>query len=77
MPVAEDNGVWIGVERWHVPTVIRQIAQVVRQIMDGAEISIAHPLGVGAIIAIIIGVLLLLILLAIPLIILFSNSGFG
>ncbi len=67
VPVQVDGWDWAGVERWKVDDLLRQTAHAVKQIAAGEMVKVLRPLGAGTIIAIVIGVFLLLILLAIPL----------
>lgn len=67
---------WAGVDRWNVEAIIQQTVRAVNQILEGEEVKPARPLGAGAIIGIIIGVPVLLILLAIPVLYFFSMRGF-
>lgn len=55
---------WAGVGRWDAEALARQTVSAVKQIAAGEEVKPARPLGAGAIIAIIIGALFLLPLLA-------------
>ena len=61
-------------DRWDAEALVRQTVSAVKQIATGEEVKPARPLGAGAIIAIIIDVLFLLILLAIPLLQFFADQ---
>jgi hypothetical protein len=64
---------WAGVDHWKDETLVQQTVQAVKQWVDGEEIKAVRPLGIGAIIGIIVGVLILLILVAVPLLIYFGG----
>jgi hypothetical protein len=64
---------WAGVDHWNEETLVQQTVQAVRQWVDGDEIKAVRPMGIGSIIGIIVGVLILLILVAIPLLIYFGG----
>jgi len=51
---------WAGVDRWNAEDLARQTTHAVQQIIQGEEVKPSRPLGVGAIIAIIILVLFVL-----------------
>ncbi len=72
VPVRVEGWEWAGVERWSVEALIRQTVHAVKQIAAGEEVKPARPLGAGTIIGIIIGVLILLVLLAIPILFFFA-----
>ncbi|MEW5941117.1 MAG: DUF3842 family protein, partial [Chloroflexota bacterium] len=59
---------WAGVDRWGPDAIVEQTVRAVKQVLAGEEVKAHHPMSVGSIIGIVIGVLFLLILLAIPLI---------
>lgn len=65
---------WAGVDRWDAEALVQQTVRAVKQIAAGEEVKPARPLGAGAIIAIVIGVLFLLLLLAIPLLRFFADQ---
>ena len=67
VPTRSRDWEWVGVDRWDTETLVRQTVRAVKQIAAGEEVRPVRPLGVGAIIGIIVGVLFLLILLAGPL----------
>ena len=73
-PTRTEGWDWAGVARWDAEALVRQTVCAVKQIAAGEEVKPARPLGAGAIIAIIIGVLFLLILLAIPLVRFFADQ---
>ena len=64
---------WAGVESWKADDLLRQTVHAIKQIAAGEMVKVLRPLGVGTIIAIIIGVFFLLVLLAIPLLEYFMN----
>jgi hypothetical protein len=76
IPVRTEGWEWVGVDRWSTEALIRQTVDAVRQIAAGEEVKPRRPLGVGAIIAIVIGVFFLLILLAIPIVSFFAQGLF-
>jgi len=65
---------WAGVDRWDAQALVQQTVRAVKQIAAGEKVKPARPLGAGAIIAIIIGVLFLLLLVTIPLLEFFANQ---
>ncbi|MFQ5595502.1 MAG: DUF5671 domain-containing protein [Anaerolineae bacterium] len=73
VPVRIEGWEWAGVDRWNAEAIVRQTVRAVEQIVEGEEVKPARPLGIGATIAIIISVLFLLILLATPVLIFFSQ----
>jgi hypothetical protein len=64
---------WAGVESPNAESALLQTARAVKQFIEGEEIKPQRPMSVGGIIGMIIGVLLLLILLAIPVLVYFSE----
>jgi len=56
-----------GVDLWNAEELVQQTVRAVRQWAGGEEIKAVRPMGIGGIIGTAIGVLLLLILLAVPL----------
>jgi hypothetical protein len=73
-PIWAEGWDWAGVDRWDAEALVRQTVSAVKQIAAGEEVKPARPLGAGAIIAIIIGGLFLLILLTIPLLRFFADQ---
>jgi hypothetical protein len=73
-PTRAEGWDWAGVDRWDAEALVQQTVSAVKQIATEEEVKPARPLGAGAIIAIIIGVLFLLILLAIPLLQFFADQ---
>lgn len=67
VPTEVEGWEWAGVERWKTEEIVRQTVRAVKQIAWGEEIRPARRIGVGGIIAIILGVLFLLVMLAFPL----------
>lgn len=63
---------WAGVERWNTEALVEQTVKAIEQIAAGEAVKPSRPMGVGAIILIIIGVIILLSLLAIPLLSFFA-----
>jgi hypothetical protein len=76
VPVRTEGWEWVGVDRWSTEALIRQTVEAVKQIAAGEEVRPSRPLGIGAIIGIVIGVFFLLILLAIPVISFFARGVF-
>jgi hypothetical protein len=60
VPVQTKGWNWAGVENWNAEALVRQTVHAVEQIVAGEEVKPARPLGIGAIIGIVIGVLFLL-----------------
>jgi hypothetical protein len=60
---------WAGIDRTDTEAIVRQSVDGVKQILAGEMVKPSRPLGIGAIIGIIVAVLLLLGLLSIPLIV--------
>jgi len=73
-PTRTEGWDWAGVDRWDAEALVRQTVRAVKHIAAGEEVKPARPLGAGTIMAIIIGVLFLLILLAIPLLQFFADQ---
>jgi hypothetical protein len=67
-PTWEKKWAWAGVERWKPELLVRQIISSTNQIIEGESVRLERPMSIGAIIAIVIGALIALGLLAIPLI---------
>jgi len=59
---------WAGVDAMDTESALMQTARAVKQFMEGEEIKPQRPMSAGSIIGMIVGILLLLILLAIPII---------
>lgn len=76
VPTRANGWEWAGVDRWNADAIVRQTVRAVKQIVEDEEVKPARPLGAGAIIGIIVGVLFLLILLAIPVLYFFILRGF-
>lgn len=72
-PVWAEGWEWAGVDRWNSEALVRQTVQAVKQLAGGEEVKAVRPLGVGAIVGIIIGVIVMLNLLAIPVMYFFGN----
>ena len=65
VPVRAAGWEWVGVDPGSAEALVRQTVRAVKQWVEGEEIRAARPLGAGAIVGIVVGVLFLLILLAI------------
>jgi len=72
VPFRSEGWDWAGVDRWDSEAIIKQTVRAVKQVLAGEGVKTHRPMGAGAIIAIIVGVILLLIMLAIPLLEYFS-----
>jgi hypothetical protein len=75
-PTRADGWEWAGVDRWSAEAIARHTVRAVKQITEGDDVKVERPLSAGAIIGIIFGVLILLILLAIPVLLFFTYGGF-
>ncbi len=73
IPIHAQGWDWAGVDRRDTNAIVMQTVHAVKQVLAGEEVRSHRPLGVGAIIAIVAGVVLLLILLGGPLISLFAD----
>ena len=62
VPTREEGWEWAGVDRWDSEALVRHTMLAIKQIAAGEQVKAARPLGVGAIIAIVAGVLFLLII---------------
>lgn len=76
VPTRADSWEWAGVDRWSAEAIVRHTVRAVKQITEGGDVKVERPLSAGAIIGIIFGVLILLILLAIPVLLFFTYGGF-
>jgi len=74
VPTRAEGWDWAGVDRWDAEALVQQTVRAVKLIAAGEKVKPARPLGAGAIIAIIIGVLFLLLLVTIPLLEFFANQ---
>lgn len=74
VPTPVEGWEWAGVDRWSSEALVRQTVHAVKQIVTGEEVKAVRPLSAGAIIGIIVGVFILLILLAIPVIYFFARG---
>lgn len=63
IPTPSEGWNWAGVDQWNTEAFVRQTVNAVKQILEGEEVKPTKPLGIGAIVGIIIGVLFLLIFL--------------
>ncbi|HOF87218.1 MAG TPA: DUF3842 family protein, partial [Armatimonadota bacterium] len=66
VPLPAPAYAWVGLARWDLELILRQLAQAARAVRDGRPISYTYPMSGCAVIGIIIAILLLLLLLAIP-----------
>jgi hypothetical protein len=67
VPTEVEGWEWAGVERWKTEEIVQQTVRAVTQIAWGDEIRPTRRIGVGGVIAIIIGILFLLVMLVFPL----------
>jgi hypothetical protein len=74
IPAQMNGWDWAGVDRWNTETLAQQTVRAVKQWLDGEDIKVVRPMGIGGIIGTILGVLLLLILLGIPVLIYFARG---
>jgi len=72
LPARAEGWDWAGVEHWKEEWLVRQTIRAVGQVLEGEDIKPVKPLGIGAIIGIIIAAIIILSLLSIPLIYLFA-----
>lgn len=63
VPMADPKWAWAGVRPQSLDTFARQAVRGVKQAIEGEEISPARDLGVGAIVAVIIGIFVVLVIL--------------
>ena len=73
-PEHVENWDLAGVDSWNTDGLLQQTVRAVKQWAGGEEIKAVRPMGVGGIIGTAIGVLILLLLLAIPLVSYFVNG---
>jgi hypothetical protein len=66
-PLPTEGWDWAGVDRWDFEAMVRQTVRGVKQVLAGEEVKTQRPMGAGGVIGIILGILVLMILLAIPL----------
>jgi len=74
VPVHVEGWDLAGVDRWHEEGLIQQTVRAVKQWVDGEEVKAIRPMTIGGIIGTVVGVLILLILLAVPVLIYFSGG---
>ena len=72
VPTQTEGWDWAGVDNRNFEALVQQTVHAFRQIVEGEEVKAAKPLGFGASVGIFLGILLLLILIAIPLIYFFA-----
>lgn len=75
IPARVNGWDWAGVDLWNTEELVQQTARAVRQWAGGEEIKAVRPMTIGGIIGAVVGVLILLILLAIP-VLAFFYGGF-
>jgi hypothetical protein len=68
IPLQAEGWEWAGMEPGKRDLLMRQTIRAVKQVLEGEEVKPAKPLGIGAILGIIIAAIVILLLLAIPLI---------
>jgi hypothetical protein len=69
VPLPAPAYAWVGLERWNLGLILRQLTQSVRAALDGKPISYTRPLSADAIIGFVIGILLLPLLLVLAVIV--------
>jgi hypothetical protein len=74
VPIQTEGWEWAGVDRWGTDALVHQTVRAVKQLAEGEAVSAIRPMSAGAIIGIVVGVLVLLILLAIPVLLYFSGG---
>jgi hypothetical protein len=72
-PTRSEGWEWAGVEQWNTDFFVRQTVNSVKQIIENKGVKPVRPLGVGAIIGIVIGVIILLLMLGTPIFALFGG----
>jgi len=72
LPTRSERWEWVGVEKWDSEYFVRHTINAVKQFLKGEDVKLIKPLGAGAILGIIIGIIFLLILLSIPVTYLFG-----
>jgi hypothetical protein len=72
VPIPAEGWDWAGVDNRNTEALVQQTVHAFRQIAEGVEVKAAKPLGFGASVGIFLGIFLLLVLIAIPLIYFFS-----
>ena len=60
IPTRVEGYEWAGVDRWKHKAIIRQVVSAALQILRGEQVKPVRPLGVGAIVGIVVGGLILL-----------------
>jgi hypothetical protein len=68
IPTREKLWSWAGVDLWDQAALVRQTTHAIKQILEGNQVQAHRPMGVGAIIGIVLGVLFLLLFVVAPLI---------
>jgi hypothetical protein len=63
VPTRSKGWEWAGVDQWNTDFYVRQTVNAVKQIIENKCVKPIRPLGVGAIIGIVIGAIFLLLLL--------------
>lgn len=66
VPTCQEGWEWAGVERWSAEELVDQTVHAVMQIAEGEEVEPERPLSAGAMIALAVGGIVLLILFLIP-----------
>jgi len=66
LPTRLEGWEWSGVDEWKGSYFARQTANSIKQIIEHKTVKPMKPLGTGAIIGIVIGVIFLLLLIGIP-----------
>ncbi|MBN1889317.1 MAG: DUF3842 family protein [Thermoflexales bacterium] len=63
VPVHTEGWEWAALDRWNTDALVRQTVHAVKQIVVGEEVKPLRPLGAGAVVGIIVGVLVVLFFL--------------
>ena len=74
IPVPMSGWDWAGVDAWNTEELMQQTVRAVRQWAGDEEIKAVRPMTIGGIIGTVVGVLILLILLAIPVLVYFTGG---
>ena len=74
IPVHMEGWDLAGVDRWNLEGLVQQTVRAVKQWVDGEDVKAVRPMTIGGIIGTVVGVLILLILLAVPVLIYFSGG---
>ena len=76
VPTRSKGWEWAGVDEWKTSVFVRQTVNSVKQIIENRGVKPVKPLGTGAIIGIVFGVIFLLLLVGIPIVGIFLSMFF-